>query len=201
MPLVARAEFVVSAFAAREFPREGIPEIVLAGRSNVGKSSLINRLVGQSDLARTSSTPGKTRSINFYRLDRFYIVDLPGYGYAKAAKGASRRWRHLVDRYFQDRSSIALVIHLVDSRIAPTAHDLELAAWLGQLGVPALRVATKVDKLSASERARRLRAIAAAFGGEQAIAASAVTGEGCREIWKCVLEAATGNNPQVDIPQ
>jgi GTP-binding protein len=192
MASVARAEFVVSAIAARDFPREGLPEVVLAGRSNVGKSSLINKLVGHKNLARTSSTPGKTQSINFYRLDRFFFVDLPGYGYAKVSKGASRKWRHLVDSYFHGRANIALVVHLVDSRIAPTALDLELAEWLRHLGVPALRVATKVDKLSASDRTRRLRELTAALGGEPPIAASAMSGEGCREIWKRVLEATTG---------
>ncbi len=138
-----RAEFIASAFSERDFPGEGIPEVVFAGRSNVGKSSLINRLAGQERLARTSAAPGKTRSINFYRFDRsFYLVDLPGFGYSTAGKASSRQWKRLIESYFMNRTSIALVIHLVDARILPTALDRQLAVWLGHLGIPRTIVAT-----------------------------------------------------------
>lgn len=181
---------MVSAVSPRDFPREGIPEVVLAGRSNVGKSSLINRLVEQRNLARTSSTPGKTQSINFYRLNRtFFIVDLPGYGYANAPHGAIRQWGRLIERYFEDRSSIRLVIHLVDSRIPPTVRDLELAAWLGHLELPTLVVATKVDKLSGNQRTRQMQAISDALGGGPVLATSALTGRGCGDVWRRVVEA------------
>ena len=188
------AEFVISACSPRDFPREGIPEIVLAGRSNVGKSSLINRLVGRKNLARTSSTPGKTQSINFYRLRRsFFFVDLPGYGYASVAKAVRRRWSRLIEEYFEQKRPITLVIQLVDSRIPPTDLDLELDGWIDHLGLASSVVATKVDKLSGNERTRQLRAISEAFGGEPVVAASAVTGQGCREIWQRVEEAAHVN--------
>jgi len=184
-----QAEFVASAFTECEFPRETHPEVVLAGRSNVGKSSLINRLAGSKCLARTSSTPGKTRSINFYRFGRdFYLVDLPGFGYARAEKGATVGWKRLVEKYFRDRQSVVLVVHLVDARIPPTRLDMELTEWMKFLEMPQLVVATKADKLSGNEKVVQQRVISSAFGGKPVILASAVTGIGCREIWKRVIE-------------
>lgn len=188
-----QAEFVVSAMSPRDFPREGLPEIVLAGRSNVGKSSLVNRLVGRRNLARTSSTPGKTQSINFYRLNgSFFLVDLPGYGYAKASREASRQWGRLIEQYFQDRPCIVLVIHLVDARIPPTRRDLDLAVWIDRHRLRRALVATKVDKLSGNQRVRQLEAISRALGDLPVIGSSAVTGAGFGEIWKRVEEAARG---------
>jgi len=185
-----KAEFSACAVTERDFPREGIPEIVLAGRSNVGKSSLINRLAGRKGLARTSTTPGKTQSLNFYEFGgAFYLVDLPGFGYAKAGKSVSRRWSRLIDQYFRVRSAIRLVIHLVDSRMEPTRLDLELERWLYELKLPRLVVATKSDKLSGNEKAVQQRVISAAFHGEPVIMASSVTGIGCNEIWIRVVEA------------
>jgi GTP-binding protein len=183
------AEFIVSAFFERDFPRPDIPEVVLAG-----KSSLINRLTGQQGLARTSSTPGKTQSINFYRVNRaLYFVDLPGFGYAKVSKSATRQWRHLVEQYFRERPAIALVLQLVDSRIPPTPLDLELGDWLDQLGIARTVVATKADKLSGNERVRLLRVLSETFGRAPVIISSAVTGIGCREIWNRVAEAIRSN--------
>jgi GTP-binding protein len=128
---VIQADFVISAVSESDFPQEGIPEVVFAGRSNVGKSSLMNRLVGNEKLARTSSTPGKTQSINFYRLNRsFFFVDLPGYGYAKAGKAAVEQWKRLIERYFRTRTTIVLVIQLIDSRMPPTDSDFQLAGWM-----------------------------------------------------------------------
>jgi GTP-binding protein len=190
--IVTQAEFVVSAVSPQDFPRDGIPEVVLAGRSNVGKSSLINRLVGQRKLARTSATPGKTQSINFYRLNgSFFFVDLPGYGYAKASKESSRKWRRLVEQYFQNRRTIVMVIQLVDSRIPPTHLDLELAEWLDALHLPRMIVATKVDKLSGNEKTVQLRTLSSAFSGAPVTPASALTGTGCKEIWKRVEETTS----------
>ncbi len=199
------AEFVISAVAERDFPRDGLPEIVIAGRSNVGKSSLINELTGQRNLARISSTPGKTQTINFYRLNRaFYFVDLPGFGYAKAGKAVSRQWKRAVEEYFRDRPAIAAVIHLVDARLAPTPLDLELAAWLDQLGIPRITVGTKADKLSGNGRPAQMRVISAALGGGPVIMSSAVTGMGCSEIWTRAVEAARSRgsspvSPRVDL--
>lgn len=185
-----QTEFVVSAFSERDFPRARIPEIVLAGRSNVGKSSLINRLVGMRGLARTSSTPGKTRSINFYRCGgSFFLADLPGFGYARG-KSESRQWKQLVETYFKDRAAITLVIHLVDARMPPTALDVQFAEWLNHLKIPRLVVATKADKLSGNQRAVQMQSIREFFPDAPVIFASAVTGAGCKEIWNRVAEAA-----------
>lgn len=181
------AEFIVSAYASSDFPREGIPEIALAGRSNVGKSSLINRLAGIKNLARTSSTPGKTQSINFYRFQSsLFLVDLPGYGFSKAGKAKSRQWKHLIEQYFTNRPEIALVMHLVDARLPPTALDLELAAWIRHRGIPRIVVATKADKLSGNKRAVQQRVISGTFDQAPVILFSAVTGMGGKEIWNRV---------------
>jgi GTP-binding protein len=187
---VIQAEFVVSAVAERDLPCDGLPEVALAGRSNVGKSSLINRLAKNKSLARTSSTPGKTQSINFYRFDRsFYFVDLPGYGYAKAGKDASRKWRHSTEQYFQNRPAIVLVIQLVDARMPPTALDEELAKWLQHLAIPRMLVAAKADKLSRNQLRVHASMISEALGEEQVIMSSAITGTGYKEIWTRVVSA------------
>ena len=188
---MTHAEFIISAVTERDFPREGMSEVVFAGRSNVGKSSLINRLVGEKKLARTSAVPGKTQSINFYRLDHsFFFVDLPGYGYAKIGKAASRQWKHLIEQYFRDRPVIALVVQLVDARMAPTKLDIELAEWLDSLGIPRLIVATKADKLSKNQQIAQLSRISDAFGGGPVIFSSSASGAGCKDIWRRVIEAA-----------
>ncbi len=186
-----QAEFIISAVSERDFPREEIPEIVFAGRSNVGKSSLINKLVGSNRLARTSSTPGKTQSINFYRINgTFYFVDLPGYGYAKAGKAAIQQWKRLIEQYFKKSTSIVLAIQMIDSRMPPTDSDTQLAGWLGQLEVPRMVVATKVDKLSNNQQREQFRIISEALGGQSVVMSSAKTGAGCKDIWKRVLQAA-----------
>jgi len=188
---VVQADFVISAVSERDFPKEGIPEVVFSGRSNVGKSSLINRLVARKNLARTSSTPGKTQSINFYRIDAsFFFVDLPGFGYAKAGKFAIQQWKQLIEKYFRNRPAIVLVIQLVDSRMPPTSLDLQLSEWLERLNIPRMIVATKSDKLSNNQKGACVRIISESFGGESAVLSSAETGTGCKEIWKRVLQAA-----------
>ncbi len=185
-----QAEFVISAVSESDFPQEGIPEVVFAGRSNVGKSSLINRLAGNEKLARTSSTPGKTQSINFYRLNgSFFFVDLPGYGYAKAAKTAVQQWKRLIEHYFQSRSAIVLAIQIVDSRMPPTESDLQLSEWLERLKIPYMLVATKADKLSSNQQHAQGRVISNSFGGQSVVMSSAKTGTGYKEIWKRVLQA------------
>jgi GTP-binding protein len=186
---VIEAEFVASAFSPRDFPPAGLPEIVFAGRSNVGKSSLINRLVEKRNLARTSATPGKTQSINFYRVNRsLHFVDLPGYGYAKVPKSVGRHWKKLVEAYFRSRPGIVLVLHLVDARLRLTPLDQELAQWLYHLGFPIMVVATKADKLSGNERSSQLRALSNSFEGVPVLLTSAVTGIGCNEIWRRVAD-------------
>jgi GTP-binding protein len=188
---VIQAEFIVSAISENDFPHEGLPEIVIAGRSNVGKSSLINRLAKNEKLARTSSTPGKTQTINFFRFNRsFLLVDLPGFGYARASKPARRQWSGLIEQYFRSRSAIVLVIHLVDSRMPPTDSDLQLAEWLGSMKIPRMIVATKSDKLSSSRKPLQASIISRKFGCQQVVMSSAKTGSECDKIWNRVLKAA-----------
>jgi GTP-binding protein len=187
---VVQAEFVTSAVSKSDFPQEGIPEVVFAGRSNVGKSSLINRLIHHRKLARTSSTPGKTQTVNFYRIaGSYFFVDLPGFGYAKAGKYEIRQWERIIEQYFQKRSSIVLAIQLVDSRMPPTRLDLRLSDWLERLNIARMLVATKSDKLSNSQKITQSRIISDFFGGQPPLMSSAKTGAGCREIWKRVLQA------------
>jgi GTP-binding protein len=193
---VVQADFVISAVSEHDFPKEGIPEVVFAGRSNVGKSSLINRLAGKKNLARTSSTPGKTQSINFYRLDgSFFFVDLPGFGYAKAGKFAVQQWKTLIERYFQSRSVIVLAIQLVDSRMPPTRLDLQLSEWFEKLGIPRIIVATKSDKLSNNQKGTQLHVISESFEKQSIIMSSTETGAGCKDIWKRVLQATAVVKP------
>jgi GTP-binding protein len=187
---VIQADFIISAVSERDFPQAGMPEIVFAGRSNVGKSSLINRLAGTGKLARTSSTPGKTQTINFYLLNgAFFFVDLPGFGYAKAGQSAVRQWKRLVERYLVKRSNIVLAIQLVDSRMPPTKLDLQLSEWLEKLNMPLLLVAAKADKLSNNRKNAQLRIICDSFGGQSVVMSSAKTGAGCKEIWKRIHQA------------
>ena len=187
---VVQAEFVTSAVSKSDFPQEGIPEVVFTGRSNVGKSSLINRLIRNRKLARTSSTPGKTQTVNFYRIDgSYFFVDLPGFGYAKAGKHAIRQWERIIGQYFQKRPLIVLAVQLVDSRMPPTSLDLHLSEWLERLNIARMLVATKSDKLSNNQKAAQSRIISEFFGGESPVMSSAETGAGCKEIWKRVLQA------------
>jgi GTP-binding protein len=189
---LVQAKFIISAVSEHDFPREGIPEVVFLGRSNVGKSSLINRLVGVKNLAKTSSTPGKTQSINFFRLDgSFFFVDLPGFGYAKAGKALAQQWKALIERYFENRSVLVLAIQLIDSRMPPTKLDMQVSEWLERLQVPRIIVTTKSDKLSNNQKGTQLRIISESFGGHPVIMSSAETGIGCKEIWKQVLQATS----------
>ncbi len=155
----------MSAGEIRQFPSDPIPQIALSGRSNVGKSSLINSILGRKSLARVSSAPGKTISINFYEIDKkIFLVDLPGYGFAKRPKEDQTKWQNLTDGYFTKNPNIdrlAAVAQLVDSRIGLTADDEAMVQYLNEVGIPYFIIATKVDKLNATERRENLAAIAA----------------------------------------
>ena len=184
------AEFVRSYLSESELPRDGSPEVVLAGRSNVGKSSLVNSLTGRKGLARTGSRPGTTQAINFFRLaGGFYLVDLPGFGYHEAGRQASREWAREIRRYIQKRESIVLVLQLLDCRIDPMEQDLQLAAWLDRAGLSRAVVATKCDKLSRNQQASRRQRLSECMNRAEIILSSAATGQGCGEIWKRMAEA------------
>lgn len=171
-----------------------VPEAVFAGRSNVGKSSLINKLLGRKSLARVSSQPGKTATINFYSCEGARLVDLPGYGYAKVSRSEKERWAGLIDGYFAQERDIRLVVMLVDSRHKPTADDITMLDFLEETGLPTVIALTKIDKLNKSERAARLAAFPDELGcdEEMLIPFSSVTGEGAdrlRDLMSEVLEA------------
>lgn len=150
---ITHAEFSRSAYTLDQLPEESLPEVAFAGRSNVGKSSLINCLVQRKKLVHTSSTPGKTRSINFYLINRaFYFVDLPGYGYAKVSKAIQAKWRPLIEGYLKDRRTLRAVVLIIDSRHPPTPSDIQLKDWLQQHRINIITVLTKIDKVRKSDR-------------------------------------------------
>lgn len=185
---VESAEFVKSARASGDFVRDGRPEIAFVGRSNVGKSSLLNRLLGRKGLARVSSTPGRTRLVNYFLVNRrFWFVDLPGYGYAKAGKDERREWAALADSYFRDERTRPLVVMLVDGKVGATPLDAQAYEYLASLGVELVVVATKVDRLPRGKRAAMEKGIRAALGeGINIIPVSAHSGEGIQELWSAV---------------
>jgi len=185
------AEFIKSAFAEEHWPPANLPEIAFLGRSNVGKSSLINSLLGVKGLARTSSTPGRTQSLNFFLVNnRFRFVDLPGYGYARVPKIIRSSWGEMATNYLAKRASLVLSIQIVDSRHDPTTLDLQLNEWLTTHAKPRVIIATKSDKLSNNELRKNLERARRVLGAEKVIAYSAVTGKGREEIWR-TIEAAT----------
>lgn len=147
-----RAEFVLSAAERKQFLRDGRPQIVFAGRSNVGKSSVINRLLNRKNFARVGATPGKTAQINYFLIDeRCYLVDLPGYGYAKVSQAERERWGRLMESYFQSEGLISLGVQIVDARHKPTADDVTMMQWFRASDCPVIVVANKLDKLKRSE--------------------------------------------------
>lgn len=189
-----KAEFEFSAGKKEQLPRSDLPEIVFSGRSNVGKSSLINKLVNRKALARTSSTPGKTATINFFRVDGCRFVDLPGYGYAKVSKSEKERWAELVEGYFAQDRQIALVLQLVDMRRDPTADDFDMIRFLLETGVPFAVVCTKSDKLNKTEASVQLSRYHELFRQNEIpfYPFSAVSGAGAEELRGLLSETVSG---------
>jgi GTP-binding protein len=187
---VETAEFERSAHQSGDFPRDGRPEIAFAGRSNVGKSSLLNRILGRKGLARIGSTPGRTRAVNFFLVNgRCHFVDLPGYGWARAGKAERREWGQTVDAYINEALPRLLVLMLVDGRVGATALDEQAYEYLSRLGAKMAVVATKIDKVTRGRRAAALSGIAATLGLDEAvplIPVSAHSGEGMKELWRVV---------------
>lgn len=183
----------ISAGLPKQFPADPRPQVAFSGRSNVGKSSLINTLLGRKSLARVSSAPGKTITINFYDVDKkLYLVDLPGYGFAKRNPEDKKKWSALTDGYFTANKNIdrlSLVLQLVDSRVGPTADDEMMLEFLHSAEIPFVVVATKIDKLNATERKNNLEAISThpLIDGVKVIPFSSLKKEGKDELWKTVL--------------
>ncbi len=162
---IKRATFVTSLTGNQRFDGEGLPQIAIAGKSNVGKSSLINCLCSQSKLARVSSEPGKTRLVNIFRInDDFHLVDLPGYGYARVSRSMQEDWGQMMDSYLSGSEHLYHILHLVDIRHDPGQHDLQMQAWIQHNQVPCTVVATKCDKLSRAQQQRSILAICRALG-------------------------------------
>ena len=188
------AVFESSAARLDQLPQPELPEVAFSGRSNVGKSSLINRLLNRKGLARTSATPGKTATVNFYRLDRARLVDLPGYGYAKVSREEKRRWGSLIEGYLQADRELRLVLQLIDMRHPPTADDRLMIDFLTEAEIPFVLVLTKSDKLNQSQRRERLAALEeelADYTGLTMVPFSAEKGENAdelREILRSVCE-------------
>ena len=189
---ITNAEFVISNTDVKKCPAGTFPEYAFIGRSNVGKSSLINKLCNRRKLARISATPGKTATINFYKVDKAYFVDLPGYGYAKVSNAERERWDELINTYFEDDRSVCLLVQLLDSRHAPSADDVQMLEYLHYHRIPFVAALTKGDKLKKSEMAARqaeFEEICAPYGCQKVILTSAENGLGMEEL-RALLEAA-----------
>ena len=188
---IHNAEFVLSAVRAKDFIRDGRGEIAFVGRSNVGKSSLLNRLLNRRKLARTSSTPGRTRAINYFLInDDFYFVDLPGYGWARAGRDERRQWARLVDEYFEQALPAARVVLLIDGKVGATPLDVQALEFLAVHGAVFAPVATKVDKVKKSRRHRALADIRTTLtlpDMVEVLPVSARTGEGLDALWRWIL--------------
>ncbi len=190
-PVVIRsAVFVTSAVSPQGYPRDGLPEVAFAGRSNVGKSSLINAILGRKKLVRTSATPGRTQTLNFFRInDTFFFVDLPGYGYAKVPQKIREQWGPMVEKYLSGRKELAGLVHIMDLRHPPTPDDVQLWHWLQAHGIETVPVLTKADKIPRGKRSAHVQAAARALGvapGETLVF-SAVTREGVDALWQKIL--------------
>lgn len=184
------AEFIKSAFEKKHWTEDGRPEISFLGRSNVGKSSLINSLLGRKGLARTSNTPGRTQSINFFLINEsFYFVDLPGYGYARVSKTMRQEWGVMAEEYLAERGELRLSIQLVDSRHEPTRLDRQLHEWLVFHNKNHIVVATKADKLSTNRLNKSLKEITADLKGSRIIAYSSLNGLGKDAVWQEIVAA------------
>ncbi|HED23657.1 MAG TPA: YihA family ribosome biogenesis GTP-binding protein [Firmicutes bacterium] len=187
---VLQAELKASAYKTGDFPSWERPEIAFLGRSNVGKSSLLNKLVNRKNLARTSSTPGKTRGIYFYLInENFSFVDLPGYGYARVSKKERERWAPIIEDYLSARSNLYGCLHLIDCRHEPTEDDRLMAEWLRLHSIRRITVATKADKLSRGALLRQISVIRKKldlFEEEPVLPFSAVTGSGRDILWKAI---------------
>lgn len=185
---VTKADLEISAVSEKQYPKSNLPEIALAGRSNVGKSSFINRIIGRKSLVRTSSKPGKTRTLNFYLINEsFYFVDVPGYGYAKVSKKEREKWGKMMEEYFETREQLQLVVMIVDIRHDPTNDDLQMYEYVKYLNIPLIIIATKLDKIPKTKRKKHIQQLKKAFSANDdvnIIPFSAETGENKDVVWK-----------------
>jgi len=185
---ITNAEIVISAVSKNQYPGDRLPEFALAGRSNVGKSSFINKLLNRKNLARTSSKPGKTQTLNFYKInDAFYFVDVPGYGYAKVSKKERKKWGHMMEEYFDQRDTLQAVMMITDLRHEPTDDDCVMYDFLKNYELPVIVVATKLDKVKKGQRPKHIKRTKEVLDMEPEdviLPFSAETGEGKEDAWK-----------------
>ncbi len=196
MMKIISADCTISAVGPNQYPDTGYPEIVMVGRSNVGKSSLINSLCARHALARTSVQPGKTETINYFAVnDQMYLVDLPGYGYAETSKGKRREWGEFITNYLRERKRLALIVHLIDLRHEPMENDKNASEWLLGLNIPYVIVGMKADKISRGKRAGHIAAIRKGLmlpADITSLIYSSETGEGRDELWHHVRSVLSG---------
>jgi GTP-binding protein len=191
---VTQAEFIISAVGPDQYPDDALPEIALAGRSNVGKSSLINRMINRKNLARTSSQPGKTQCLNYYRInDLMYFVDFPGYGYAKVSKTQRQAWGKMIERYLLERDPLQLVLQVVDLRHPPSKDDIMMREWLIHYDIPTCVVMTKADKLPKSQWQKHMKVIRNELqltSSNPMVMFSSELGLGKDELWEVISRYA-----------
>lgn len=184
---IISTEFITGAVSSKQYPKEPLPEFAFAGRSNVGKSSLIKSLLNRKKLVRISSTPGKTREINFFKInDAMMFADLPGYGFARATPALQKKWKKMIEEYLSQRDPLIAIVFIVDIRRNPTELDLTLKEWLEELDRDYILLITKADKLSASERQKQAKKIKAAFMGQNALGFTVYSSKnhtGRKELW------------------
>ncbi|MFD1018942.1 ribosome biogenesis GTP-binding protein YihA/YsxC [Thalassobacillus hwangdonensis] len=188
---VTDAELVISAVSQKQYPSDLLPEIALAGRSNVGKSSFINKMIQRKALARTSSKPGKTQTLNFYKInDTFYFVDVPGYGYAKVSKKEREKWGKMMEEYFAERENLRATALVVDLRHDPTKDDILMYDYLKHFELPVMIIATKLDKIPKNKRDKHIKNVRKVLQVEEedtVIPFSSETGEGKELAWRTML--------------
>ena len=197
--IVKKAELTAVAVKKNQYPQDNLPEVAFAGRSNVGKSSLLNTLTNRKNLARVSGSPGKTRTINFFQInDAFRIVDLPGYGYAKLSKSATEHWGDMMESYLANRNNPRCVIQLVDIRHQPSAQDVQMYQWLQHYGLDGVVVATKADKISRNQFRSQMNMIRKTLGmapDDIILPVSSLKKSGYEELWS-VIEQIVSDDPE-----
>ncbi|ANE47147.1 GTP-binding protein [Paenibacillus swuensis] len=192
---VTQAEFTISAAGPKQYPEDALPEIALAGRSNVGKSSLINKMLQRKNLARTSSQPGKTQLLNYYRINEaLYFVDFPGYGFAKVSKSLREQWGKMIEEYLKHREPLKLILHVIDLRHPPSKDDQAMYSWLKHYNLPVCIVTTKADKIPKTKWQKHLKIVKETLEvdpRDPIIMFSSETGLGKDELWLHIAKAAS----------